>query len=250
MGARRRIFVLVVLVAIAAACVGCGSDGEPTAEPSGTEMPAAGQAAPATGPEGGDSDGRPVLLLGRSVMGGWFTHWGWDGSPESMPLARDGYALTYGEVSGPPDIASSAVRYMEQAPEGGIVVFKFCFVDFLGDEDADARLAQQEGWVETVAAKARERGQHLIVGNALPQVASATTPQLVAEHRAFNTWLDGFAADSGGAVSVLDLHATLAGSDGTLEAEYAASPDDSHLNDRGYAELDRVLFDLLGEVSD
>ena len=247
---RWRLVVLVALAAIAVACAGCGSGGESPAEPSEARQPAAEQAASATGPEGGDSESRPVLLLGRSVMGGWFTHWGRDGSPESMPVVRDGYALTYGEVSGPPDIASSAVQHMEQAPEGGIVVFKFCFVDFLGDDDADTRLAQQKGWVETVAAKARERGQHLIVGNALPQVASATTPQLVAEHRAFNAWLEGFAADSGGAVSVLDLHGTLAGSDGALEAGYAASPDDSHLNDRGYAELDRVLFGLLGEVAD
>jgi hypothetical protein len=42
--------------------------------------------------------------------------------------------------------------------------------------------------------------------------------------------------------------ATAAGSgdaDGALRPEYAAAPDDSHLNDEAYEALDPVLFDVL-----
>ena len=133
--------------------------------------------------ESGWSD-TPVLMLGRSVMWGWFKHWGWDGAFESMPFQKDGYSLTFNELQEPPGIADSAMAYMDEAPEGCVVLFKFCFLDFHGGEDFT--FEEQKEWVEQVADKAEERGQRLIFGNALPKTKGETDSALVAEHERFN----------------------------------------------------------------
>jgi len=243
----RQLRVMLAVVVLAALFgAGCGSQGKPaTKQPPSEDRTAQVAAA-------GDSSGagtKPVLMLGRSVMWGWFKHWGWDGSIESMPLAKNGYSLTYREIATPPDIAASAAGFMEEAPEGSVVFFKFCFDDFPGGEDAVARFEQQKEWVAQVAAKAEERGQPLIIGNALPKVSAATDPTLVAEHKEFNAWLEEFANGSGGKVRVYDFYGMLAAPDGALTAEYATSADDSHPNDEGYSQLDPSLFSLLDEVT-
>jgi len=194
-----------------------------------------------------DSGGEPVLMLGRSVMWGWFKHWGWDGAVESLPIGKSGYSLTYGEMQEPPAIADSAMEFMDEAPEGSIVFFKFCFVDFHGGEDST--FEDQKQWVEQVADKAEERDQLLIVGNALPKTDSETDAALVAEHERFNEWLEDFASERDGKVWVYDFYGVLADSGGAIKESYASAPDDPHPNDEAYSELDPSLFDLLDEVA-
>ncbi len=53
----------------------------------------------------GSHHGTEVLMMGRSVMGGWFEHWGYDWNE---PVTRDGYLLYYREVATPPDIGTDA----------------------------------------------------------------------------------------------------------------------------------------------
>lgn len=194
-----------------------------------------------------ETDGRPVLMLGRSVMWGWFKHWGWDGAFESMPFQKDGYSLTYVELKEPPDIADSAKEHIERAPEGCPVFFKFCFIDFHGGEDST--FDDQKKWVEEVADKAAATGHPLIVGNALPKTAPETDADLVAEHRRFNEWLEGFASQREGGVWVYDFYAVLTDANGAIQKSFASASDDAHPNDKAYDALDPSLFDLLEEVT-
>ena len=188
-----------------------------------------------------------VLMLGRSVMHGWFQHWGWQGEDT---VRRDGFELTYRELDVPPDIARSASRFIGEAPADSVVFFKFCFDDFTGDENADRDLRDMERWVRQVVEDAQSRDMKVVVGNALPKVRAASSPELTDQHRAFNDWLadyvEGLGSDS---VRVFDFYSVLAGSDGALLSRYATSADDSHPNDAAYEELDEGLFDLLDELS-
>jgi hypothetical protein len=238
MKVRGGIFTFVVfLVLLTAGCagsdVGDGGNGEasePTVEQTYT------------------GSGKPVLMLGRSTMWGWFKSWGWDGTPESMPLEREGYALTYTEIAYPPEIASDAVRAVERAPDDSVVFFKFCFDDFPGWEEAEERFQEQKDWITEVADATRRRGMNLIIGNALPKTASATESTLVAEHREFNAWLEEFAAGRDD-VWVYDFYTVLTGPDGSLKKQYATSSDDPHPNGSAYSALDPTLFELLAEVT-
>jgi hypothetical protein len=243
----RRLWIALAAVTVAVSLgAGCGSQEASSTQASSPESATAqGSSTQASSITGA----KAALMLGRSVMWGWFKHWGWDGTPESLPIEKNGYALTYREIATPPDIAASATGFMDEVPQGTIVFFKFCFDDFPGAEEAASRFEEQKDWIETVAAKAQARNLPLIIGNALPKVAMSTDPTLVAEHREFNAWLEQFAGNSGGAVHVYDLYGILAGPDGALKAEYATSSDDSHPNDEGYAALDPSLFQLLGQVS-
>ncbi|TLM69745.1 MAG: hypothetical protein FDZ70_09520, partial [Actinobacteria bacterium] len=143
---------------------------------SGAATPAAeGQKAPPADPS------RQLLVLGRSVMTGWMTHWGGDAS---TPAQWEGYTVTFREIGGPPDIADSAVAAINEAPAGSTVLFKFCFVDFNGGDYAN-ELAAYDGHLKRIADAAKARGVTLVLGTALPRVPGETTPQLVAEHREF-----------------------------------------------------------------
>jgi hypothetical protein len=193
--------------------------------------------------------GIPVLMLGRSVMWGWFKHWGWDGAIESMPFNKDGYSLTYRELAPPPDIATSATGFMDEAPEGSVVFFKFCFDDFPGAEEAASRFEEQKAWIQQVVEKAQERNQTLIIGNALPKVAMSTDPTLAAEHRDYNAWLNDYAASGGSRVRVYDFYSILTDPDGAEKTSYASAADDSHPNDEAYTELDPSFFKLLDEIA-
>lgn len=190
-----------------------------------------------------------VMMLGRSVMGGWFSHWTGD---TSQPYDKDGFSLYYREIDGPDTIMDSVQsRVDEDAGKADIVFFKLCFVDFNEDDRDSARsnLKRNEGYVQ----KAYDiivpgAGKKLIVGNALPQVKSATTADLVWNHREYNKWLNDFAAAHTGEVWVFDEYGILSDDSGNLKAEYSPEGEDSHPNDAGYTALDGPLFDLLKSI--
>lgn len=231
---RPRLLVLAVLPIALAGCVGRAlPPGELGVGHEVRRLPV-----PVPAEESAEASGT-LLVLGRSVMTGWMAHWGGDAA---TPVTREGWAISFREVSGPPDIADSAAAAIAEAPPGSTVLFKLCFVDFAEDGSVTAA---DEGYVRDVAAAARSRGVRLLVGNALPQVASASTPALVGQHRAYDAWLESNAAAEG--FEVLDLNGVLAGSDGVLRAAYAASPDDSHLSEPAYDALDAVLFPMLAK---
>jgi hypothetical protein len=182
-------------------------------------------------------------MMGRSVMRGWFDHWGWDGQ---TPVIRDGHEFSYVELASPPDIATSAEERIGSAPEGSIIVFKLCFVDFEADSASGehSKLTENLGYAERVVTAARERGHPVILGNALPRVAGETNADLVELHRSYNAALDALAANDSG-VSVLDMYGVLTGDEGELSARYAVSAGDSHLSEAAYDALDTALFELL-----
>ena len=237
------IFVLIagfLGVSCAAPTTGEGEVPTPTAPaPAGRQD----DANASTEPAHADAD---VLMLGRSVMQGWFDHWGRDGD---SPVSRDGYTLRYGEIASPPDIAGSAGERIANAPDGTIVFFKLCFVDFesYSAADTEARLAEDLGYVTQVVDAAGERGCVVILGTALPRVRAETNPELTELHERYNAALEAIAADRPD-VRVFDLYGTLAAPDGSLDADFAASPEDSHLNDRAYDALDAGFFALLDGI--
>lgn len=246
--------LLVWFVPALSACTN-GNAGDGTTEGAGSTSPEAAQDSdngaaeddPGQGADDADADssGTEVLMLGRSVMAGWFDHWGWDGES----VSREGFVLRYGELAGPPDIADSACAYIADAPPGSIVFFKFCFVDFsAGDrETADAELAEREEQARRVAECAATRPVTLVFGNALPQTASQSNPVLVDEHRRFDEWLREFANENG--AFVVDLNSELTDGAGSLRAEFASGPDDAHLTDVAYEALDEALFPVLREAA-
>lgn len=232
---RAIVFVLFAVLVAGLALAGCG------APPTAGQAPAAGTEAPSASGGDGSAD---VLMLGRSVMAGWFAHWGDDGSGR---VTREGLTLRYREIEGPDGIARSASEAIGEAPAGSTVFFKFCFVDFTaGDEmSMRAELQRNEGFVDQVVSAAEARGVRLIIGNALPNVASQTNPFLIREHREYNEWLEAVASEHPDTVRVFDEYSVLAGADGALKAEYASSPDDAHPNDAAYDALDQAFFESL-----
>jgi hypothetical protein len=196
-------------------------------------------------PAGAHGHGDEVLMLGRSVMYDWFDHWGWDGETS---VKRDGYALYYGELDAPPDIATSAEGYIASAPEHTIVFFKLCFADFWASssEEVDSNVEENLGYVRRVVEAAQTRGLPLVLGNALPSVASDTSPALVEAHLAYNAGLEEIAAARDG-VYVFDQYSVLTSSDGTLIRGYAVAPSDSHLKDVAYVDLDQAFFSFMQE---
>ncbi len=194
-------------------------------------------------PEGSHGHGSEVLMMGRSVMAGWFDHWEYDGN---SPVLRDGYALYYREVAGPPDIGSDAAAAIAETPEGTIVFFKLCFVDFWASNDADVQANVDEciGYVNQVRAACEGRNITLVVGNALPQHLAATTPALVKTHLGYNAALEQLDAEDDQMV-VFDVYSLLADHNGAVYRGLALSSDDSHLNDVAYQVLDEEFFALL-----
>lgn len=191
----------------------------------------------------------PIYMLGRSVMAGWFDHWGWDGDDESSVYFHD-YSLYHRYVDGPEgdgdNMVNSAHSIMNALPGGDkAVFFKLCFVDFSGGstEEADANYERNISIVENVYNVAHGKGINLIVGNALPQVASATDSYLVANHRKYNQWLNDF-AENHSDFYVFDMYGTLSDSSGNLKSGYATG-DDSHPNSAGYDALDTAYADFL-----
>jgi hypothetical protein len=213
-----------------------------------TQKPEAARPAPETKAEttGESGDEGIVLMMGRSVMGGWFGHW--TGGSGATSVRRDGHTLRYVEISTPPEIADSAAQKLAETKGKPVVFFKFCFDDFAGGsrEEAAASLAEKKKYVGRVyEAVVRKRGLTLIVGNALPRVKEQSDRWLVWNHREFNEWLSGFAADHEGEVIIFDFYDVLSAPDGSLKAGYATNPEDSHPNDAAYKALDKPFAELL-----
>jgi len=193
-----------------------------------------------------------VLILGRSVAGAWMEYLGADYVCDDEPCETgtyqvdySGYTFIYSELEVPPDIDDSAARAVDRyGKDADTVFFKLCFADFESDPYGD-NLRDNEGYVQNVYDEiVTKRGKRLIVGNALPMVAEYTDQDLVSNHRAYNQWLDSFAA-SDDDVEVLDLYGMLADSGGSLRSDYALDAYDSHLNDAAYAEITPEFIRLL-----
>ena len=195
---------------------------------------------------GGGHHGNEVMMMGRSVMEGWFSYWGWDWE---TPVRDRGYVFYYYNLDGPPGIGSDGAAQVAEAPDGTILFFKLCFDDFWASNDSDVgpMAAEALGWVDEVIAAAEGRDVTLIIGNALPKVRSDTTPALVNQHRAYNAGLEERASMHGN-VWVFDQYSVLAGSDGSLPKGLSVSPGDSHLNTTAYAALDAEFVPLLDEI--
>jgi hypothetical protein len=194
-----------------------------------------------------------VHMCGRSVLGGWFEHWGWDYDPEN-PARLGDYYLVYHEMDVPPDIVYTAREAAGETAAAGdkVMFFKLCFADFEGGDEYSARanLEANEEIVREVAEVAvEEEGLVLILGNALPIVREYSDEWLVWNQREYNAFLEDLAAGYGGRVIVLDLYGTLAAPGGWLRPEYAADPYDSHLNDAAYDALDPVLENILKRLN-
>jgi hypothetical protein len=184
-----------------------------------------------------------VYMLGRSVMAGWFNHWG------GSPYAHGRFTLEYHPVQAPPAIVTSAQAIIDSLAlcDEPILFFKLSFEDFTGGDSstAQASLDRNVAYVESVYAAARNRGLKMIAGNALPQVASATDQWLVWNHRHYDQRLLDLAAQHPDTLRVFDLYSVLADSAGNLNPAYATSSSDSRPNDAGYTALDSVFFPFL-----
>ncbi len=192
------------------------------------------------------SDKQKILMMGRSVMGGWFEYWD---SDTSQPVKQGDFVLYYKEIETPPDIVDSAKDYVDEIDDDNtIVFFKFCFDDFwAGDRsETKANLSDNKKYIRQVYdAVADEHGLKLIIGNALPKVKTYTDSDLVWNHRSFNEWLEEFANDHSGEVYIFDQYSVLTDSKGNLKSGYAIDREDSHLNEKAYSALDEDFFDLL-----
>ncbi len=231
--------VLVVLLVVTA--YGCGQSGDEADEKDSgkqtetdvTDDSGDGKPEPST-------TGRTVIMCGRSVMGDWFQHWGWDWEGD---VQKEGYTLRYGELDADlSNIADSFRAIVDEIPEGEspVVFFKFCFVDF-GDN-----LSQLEEIIGEVVEIASERGHKLVIGNALPVNAESTESELVDLHRDYNSFLEGVAAENQGSVYIFNFYGSLTDSSGELKTQYDVG--DSHLTDEAYEVLDKTFFPLLDRV--
>ena len=192
------------------------------------------------------SGNQKILMMGRSVMGGWFEYWG---SDTSQPVKQGDFVLYYKELETPPDIVDSAKDYVDEITDDDtIVFFKFCFDDFqAGDKsESKANLSDNKKYIRQVYdAVVEERGLKLIIGNALPKVKAYTDSDLVKNHRSFNEWLEEFAEEHPDQIYIFDQYSVLTDSKGNLKSEYAMDREDSHLNEKAYSALDEDFFDLL-----
>ncbi len=186
-------------------------------------------------------------MCGRSVMGGWFYHWGWDGD-SAFPVGFAGRDLYYREVDSPPQIVDAARRVIRQAGPDGVVFFKLCFADFAGGdrETAEQNLEANKDAVDAVVKAAQgQPGQVLLLGNALPVVKNDCDRWMVENQRAYNDYLESLASRASIRLVVVDLYGALATPEGYLNPAYASAPGDSHPNEAGYDALDSVLRSAL-----
>jgi hypothetical protein len=245
--------LLLLAAVVATLCLGCGGDKTPS---SWDEIPAGQDGSINTESDevngGGEAQtygAEVVYMCGRSVLGGWFEHWGWDYDPDNLPRLGS-FTLVYREMDVPPGIVDTAIEAAREAAANGSawMFFKFCFEDFVGGDESEARrnLEVNKRIVsEIVEAAVEDEGLTLIIGNALPMVREYTDEWLVWNHREYNRFLEELAGAYGGRVLILDLYGALSTSDGYLRPEYAADPYDSHLNEAAYDRLDSELAGIL-----
>ncbi|MBU1177594.1 hypothetical protein KJ903_00065 [Patescibacteria group bacterium] len=191
-----------------------------------------------------DKQNRTVIMLGRSVMGGWFEHWGADDGV----YIKDRFTLEYRELESPPDIVKSVEKIMKKLPaeKKDIVFFKFCFVDFAGEGSANTNLEQNKKYIEDVyKVVVEEHRAKLIIGNALPQVMNDNDIYLVWNHQQYNAWLKEFWQQHPDDVTIFNMYKQLASDMGALKSEYAADEYDSHLNTKGYEALDKPFWEMM-----
>jgi hypothetical protein len=195
-----------------------------------------------------DKDPRYIIMTGRSVMNGWFQHWGWDGE---SPMQLERYTIEYRELSSPPDIAASVRSIMQELPDEkkDVIFFKLCFEDFLGDTEASDNLQRNQKIIQDVhQIVVEEHEAELILGNALPKVIGETDIYLVWNHQQFISWLNEFWRENPGNLTVFDMYNPITNDLGALKESYAVSPNDSHLNDLAYDLLDSKFFDMLDAI--
>lgn len=195
-----------------------------------------------------DKDPRYIIMMGRSVMNGWFQHWSWDGE-SAMQLER--YTLEYRELSSPPEIVASVRSIMQELPDEkkDIIFFKLCFEDFLGDNEASENLQRNKQIIRDIhQIVVDEYGAELIIGNALPKVIRETDIYLVWNHQQFISWLNEFWREHPDNLTVFDMYNPITNDLGALKEDYAVSQDDSHLNDSAYDLLDSNFFKMLDSI--
>src|SRR4030042_3062706 len=185
-----------------------------------------------------------ILMLGRSVMGGWFEHWG-----NSEHVNRNGYDLYYGQMESPPDIVTTAIQKINQQNVDATwaVFFKFCFVDFYGNsrQDAEYSLNEKKQYLEQIRQEVRtQRNAILIIGNALPETCNNTSQNLIWLHKEYNAWVNQLAS-SDSRIKVFDQYSVLATAGGCLKQGYAQDPWDAHLTNQAYNALDQQFFPFL-----
>lgn len=245
------ILLAASLASLHAGCGGGGGAGREEAPAGAEEVPPADDVAAEEGTGTSTRDVSTLHMCGRSVLAGWFEHWGWDYDPEN-PVRFSGHELIYHEMDTPPGIVDTALDVVREIARerGSALFFKLCFADFEGgdEETARANLENNTRIVRVVADAATGEGLPLILGNALPMVREYTDEWLTWNHREYNRFLAELAAAHPGRIAILDLYGTLASPGGWLRPEYALDPYDSHLNDAAYAALDPVLARLLGDL--
>jgi hypothetical protein len=250
------ILVCVFIIASFALAAGCGGSESSSSTQAGSEED---DGNPAVVEEGGGQTGtaqpgeKTIQMCGRSVLGGWFSHWGWDGDPAD-PASFAGYRVIYHEMESPPAITDTALGVVRQMKQQGdnLMFFKLCFVDFIGGDEASARenLQANEAIVQAVAnAAVQGNGMTLIIGNALPTVREYTDYWLVWNHRQYNDFLETLSSQYPGRFFILDLYGSLAAPEGWLNPAYASYPDDSHPNEAGYDAMDEALRAVLARLA-
>jgi len=227
-------FILLLLLAGILLAAGCSTKEEPApAVEQQSESAAVPVSSSASAPAG------TIRMNGRSVMYNWLQHWGYQGDGT---VEKNGYTFDYKELDAS-DIGNMAGSFASNTaglPAGSVVFFKFCFVDFSGDN-----LQTLEGVVDKVVATAKERGFKLIVGNALPVRKQDGSPAQISEYKAYNSWLESKSKSDG--FTVFDEYTVLAAPDGFLNPSYDTG--DSHPNGEAYDAMDAKFFPLLNTVS-
>lgn len=194
-------------------------------------------------------------LFGRSVLQGWFSHWGWDGE-ETTPVQRTRFELHHRYLTGPEDNGANTIAdFREQVnaldvADNPAVFFKLCFVDFAGGDSAEAQanLDRNERLVDSLLAIVSGRGLRAIIGNALPVTESEHDAWRYWNHIRYNAYLDQLAQAHPDSVFVLDLYGVLTDpATHCIRHAYRTGADDAHPNEAGYDVLDPVL-DLLFEA--
>ncbi len=195
-----------------------------------------------------------IYMLGRSVTYNWFQHWGWDWD-DSHPVVHGRFNLYHREIVGPDDGGQVTVDTVRQiinaipASQTPVIFFKLCFVDFYGgsQDEANTNLERNKSVVDSVySIVVNQYGYKLIIGNALPRLASETDSFLVWNHEQYNLYLESLHTQHSTEVLVFDLYSVLTNTTtGGIKSEYAAAADDAHPNDAAYVALDTPFFNFL-----
>jgi len=194
-----------------------------------------------------------IVMFGRSVLEGWFYHWGWDGN-EGTPVARLRFTLEHRYLVQPEgDGANTIADFRQQVAalnvaDSPAVFFKLCFVDFAGGDSAAAQenLDRNKRLVDSLYAVVAARGLRLVIGNALPVTETEHDAWRYWNHVRYNQYLTALANAHQRRVFVLDLYSYLTDwQTHCIRHEYRSGRDDPHPNAAGYDFIDPALDALL-----